>query len=224
LSKRGLIILVLGVLFGVYFFVVGYEFLEKENALWQKKVKAAKEEQRRCEARNARYRSFDQFRTSIRLPYASDLPPERWMQKFDTVRAGMSEPEVEIILGAPDFVRCVLSEKGDKFAGSYWQYEVAAARDVANDAENSSIAVEFGPDGRVEDKHARNMQPKPSPTPSATAAASATPVSAPASSATPTPAVLPSATPDVSVTPVAAPNATPTASATPAATASPSPQ
>jgi hypothetical protein len=222
LSKRGLIILVLGVLFGVYFFVVGYEFLEKENALWQKKVKAAKEEQRRCEARNARYRSFDQFRTSIRLPYASDLSPERWMQKFDTVRAGMSEPEVEIILGAPDFVRCVLTEKGDKFAGAYWQYEIAAARDVANDAENSSIAVQFGPDGRVEDKHALNLQPKPGPTPSATAAASATPVSSP-TSATPMPAMSPSSTPDASATPAATPSAMPGASATPAATASPSP-
>ena len=223
MSKRGLIIVVLGVLFGVYFFVVGYEFLEKENALFQKKVKAAKEEQRRCEARNAKYRSFDQFRTSIRLPYASDLPPERWMQKFDTVRAGMSEPEVEIILGAPDYVRCVLSEKGDKFAGSYWQYEIAAARNVANDAENSSLAVEFGPDGRVEDKHALNMQPKPTPMPSATAAASATPVSSPASSATP----MPAASPDVSTTPAAspgAPAALPEGSATPAATASPTPQ
>jgi hypothetical protein len=211
LSKRGVIILVLVVLFGVYFFVVGYEFLEKENALWQKKVKAAKEEQRRCEARLSKFRNFDQFRTSIRLPYTSDLPLERWQQQYNTVRAGMSEPEVEIIMGAPDYVRCVVSEKGDKFMGSYWQYEVAAARDVANDAENSAIMVQFGPDGKVQDKRELNMQPKPSPTPtlSPTPAASATPVSAP----------LPSAT----ATPAASPSAAPIPSASPAATASPTP-
>ena len=105
MSKRGLIILALVVLFGVYFFVVGYEFLEKENALFQKRVKAAKEEQRRCEARLSKFRNFDQFRTSLRLPYTSDLPLERWTQQYNTLRAGMSEPEVEIIMGAPDYVR-----------------------------------------------------------------------------------------------------------------------
>jgi hypothetical protein len=220
LSKRGVIILVLVVLFGVYFFVVGYEFLEKENALWQKKVKAAKEEQRRCEARLSKFRNFDQFRTSIRLPYTSDLPLERWQQQYNTVRAGMSEPEVEIIMGAPDYVRCVVSEKGDKFVGSTWQYEVAIAQDAANDSQNSAIQVVFAPDGKVQDKRELNMQPKPSPTPtlSPTPAASATPASAPSPGATPTPAASPTATPGASATPVASPQATP------AATASPTPQ
>jgi hypothetical protein len=218
LSKRGLIILGLVVLFGVYFFVVGYEFLEKENALWQKKVKTAKEEQRRCEARNAKYRNFDQFRTSIRLPYASDLPPERWMQKYNTLRAGMSEPEVEIIMGAPDYVRCAVNDKGDKFMGSYWQYEVAVARDAANNAENSALVVLFGPDGKVQDKRELNMQPKPSLPATATPAASAAPTNSPAAIATATPAASPSAPAGE------APAASPQGSATPAASASPSPQ
>jgi outer membrane protein assembly factor BamE (lipoprotein component of BamABCDE complex) len=198
-SKRGLIILGLVILFGVYFFVVGYEFLEKENALYQKKVKAAKDEQRRCEARNAKYRNFDQFRTSIRLPYTSDLPPERWMPKYDTVRAGMSESEVEIILGAPDYARCSLSEKSDRFVGSVWEYVVAVPQDITNNNQNSAIEVVFGPDGRLKDKSATNMQPKPGPTPSATA------------TATPTPSGMatPVASPEVSATPAATPTATP---------------
>lgn len=213
MSKRGVIILVLVVLFGVYFFVVGYEFLEKENALWQKKVKAAKDEQRRCEARLSKFRNFDQFRTSIRLPYTSDLPLERWQQQFNTLRAGMSESEVEIIMGAPDYARCTVSEKGDRFTGSIWQYELAIAQDAANDSQNSVIQVAFGPDGKVQDKRELNLQPKPSPTATPSPAASATPSSTPSPSGTPAPS--PSATPGASATPVTSPQATPAATASP---------
>ena len=173
MKKRGLILLGVLVLLGTYAMVVGYEFLEKENALWQKKVKAAKEEQRRCEARYSKYRNFDQFRTSVRLPYTSDLPLERWMRQYNTVRAGMSESEVEIILGAPDYARCDVTKQGDKFVGSTWLYAVVVPQDVANDSQNSGIQIVFGPDGKLTDKNAMNMQPKASPTPSA--AATATP-------------------------------------------------
>ncbi|HLY91913.1 MAG TPA: hypothetical protein VKQ89_01530 [Candidatus Angelobacter sp.] len=207
MSKRGLIILVLFVLFGVYFFVVGYEFLEKENALFQKRVKAAKEEQRRCEARLSKFRNFDQFRTSIRLPYASDLPLERWTQQYNTLRAGMSESEVEIIMGAPDYVECGLSKKGDQFLGSTWKYEVAVPADLAASGQNSEIDVSFEPDGKVKDKSAMNLQPKPSPTPSPTPAATVMPSSTPSPSATATPAASPTATPAASASP--APSATP---------------
>lgn len=209
MSKRGLIILAVLVLGGTWAFVVGYEFLEKENALWQQKVKAAKEDQRRCEARYAKFRNFDQFRTSIRLPYTSDLSLERWMQQYNTLRAGMSEAEVEIILGAPDYVRCDVSEKGDKFVGSTWQYEVAVPQDAANDSQNSVLRIVFSPDGKLADKSAVNMQPKPSPTPTATPVASPLPSASPVSSATPSP------TPEVSPQ-----QAAPAAAATP----SPTPQ
>ncbi len=215
MSKRGWIILGLLVLFGTYAFVVGYEFLEKENALWQKKVKAAREEQRRCQARLSKFRNFDQFRTSIRLPYASDLPLERWQQQYNTLRAGMSEPEVEIIMGAPDYVACELSKKGDEFLGATWNYEAAVPTDLAANGQNSEILVFFGPDGKLKDKREPNMDPKPSPTPTATPVASSTPVSTPSPSATATPAASPSATPAASASPAASP--------TPMATASPTP-
>jgi hypothetical protein len=218
-SKRGLIILGVIALVGTWLFVVGYEFLEKENALWQQKVKAAREDQRKCEARLSKFRNFDQFRTSIRLPYTSDLSPERWTQKFDTLRAGMSEAEVEIIMGAPDYVRCVVSEKGDAFMGSYWQYEIAIARDPANDAENSFIVATFGPDGKLQDKKALNMPPKPSPTPSAVQTTTPAETGSPAPSATPTPAAVSAATPTPVATPVPS-QATPSNAATP----SPTPQ
>ena len=224
MSKRALIILGVIVLVGTWAFVTGYEFLEKENALWQQRVKVAKEEQRRCEARNSKYRNFDQFRTGIRLPYTSDLPLERWMQQFNTLRAGMSEQEVEIVMGAPDYARCDVSEKGDKFVGSIWQYEVAVPQDVSNDGQNSVIRIVFSPEGKLADKNAMNMQPKPSPTPSAVQAAtpmpnsSATPVVSPQSSPA---AASPTATPATQ-----APVATPAASspqAAPSGTATPSP-
>ena len=205
MKKRSWFILGVVVLLGIWFMVVGYEFLEKENALYQKRMKAAKDEQHRCEARNAKYRNYDQFRTSIRLPYASDLSPERWLHQYDTLRAGMSESEVEIILGAPDYARCVLSEKGDKFVGSVWEYVVAVPQDITNTNQNSAIEIAFGPDSRIKDKTAMNLQPKASPTSSAMATATPTPIG------TATPAALP----DVSATPAA--TTSPTPSATPEA-------
>ena len=217
MKKRGFVIAGVAVLLGAWLMVIGYEFLEKENALWQKKVKAAKEDQQRCAARYSKYRNYDQFRTSIRLPYTSDLPLESWMRQFNTLRAGMSESEVEIIMGAPDYARCDVSEKGEKFVGSVWQYAVAVPQDPANDGQNSVLRIVFGPDGKLMDKNAMNMQPKPSPTPTPTPAAmpesSPSPLASPAPSAAP--AMAPSSTPSV-----AAPQAIPSATATP----SPTPQ
>jgi len=206
-KKRGLIILGIVVLVGAWLMVIGYEFLEKENALFQKKVKAAKEDQQRCAARNSKYRNFDQFRTSIRIPYTSDLPPERWMHQFGTLHAGMSESEVAIILGAPDYAQCALSMKGDQFLGSSWKYEIAVPTELAANGQNSEIEIFFGPDGKVTDKNAVNMQPKPSPTPAATA----TPEVAQPPLAAPSPSATPSGTPVLSEspTPVAAPSPTP---------------
>src|SRR5690349_10107022 len=188
--------------------VIGYEFLERENALFQKRVKAAKEEQQRCTARNSKYRNYDQFRTSIRLPYTSDLPAGRWMHQYDTLRAGMSESEVEIILGAPDYARCDVNKDGDKFVGSEWRYAVAIPQDMANDSQNSGIQIVFGPDGKLTDKNAMNMQPKPSPTPTPLASITPPPSEVPSPSATPSPTATPQPTP-VNATPAAVPSATP---------------
>jgi hypothetical protein len=222
-KKRGLVILSVVVLLGAWLMVVGYEFLEKENARFQKSVKAAKEEQQRCAARNSKYRNYDQFRTSIRLPYTSDLSSERWMHQYDTLHAGMSESEVEIILGAPDYARCDLSKQGDKFVGSTWMYAVAVPQDVANNSQNSGIQIVFGPDGKLTDKNAMNMQPKASPTPSAVATPTpSVPTSAgtPPQDATPSPTTTPQPTPSVNATPAIEPSATPMTTATP----SPTPQ
>ena len=222
MKKRGLVILSVVVLLGAWLMVVGYEFLEKENARFQKNVKAAKEEQQRCAARNSKYRTYDQFRTSIRVPYTSDLSLERWMRQYDTVRAGMSESEVEIILGAPDYARCDVTKLGDKFVGSTWVYAVAVPQDVANDSQNSGIQIVFGPDGKLTDKNAMNMQAKPSPTatpvPVATPNPSASPLGTPAQDATPQP------TPSVNSTPAIAPSATPVTAPPATATPSPTPQ
>jgi hypothetical protein len=211
-KKRGVVTLAVVVLLGAWLMVIGYEFLERENALFQKRVKAAKEDQQRCAARYSKYRNFDQFRTSIRVPYTSDLSLERWMRQFNTLRAGMSESEVEIVMGAPDYARCDVTKQGDKFVGSAWQYAVAVPQDLANDGQNSSIQIVFGPDGKLTDKNAVNMQPKPTPTPTA--------VATPTPESSPSPAASPTATPAVSSTPVSPSPAAPSATATP----SPAPQ
>ena len=227
MKKRGLVILAVVVLLGAWLMVVGYEFLEKENARFQKNVKAAKEEQQRCAARNSKYRNYDQFRTSIRLPYTSDLAAERWMHQYDTLRASMSESEVEIILGAPDYARCDVNKQGDKFVGSTWMYAVAVPQDVANDSQNSGIQIVFGPDGKLTDKNAMNMQAKPSPTPSAVATpAPSAPVSAatPPQDATPSQTATPQPPPNVNATPAVVPSATPVTAPSATATPSPTPQ
>jgi outer membrane protein assembly factor BamE (lipoprotein component of BamABCDE complex) len=208
-KKRGLIILGIVVLVGAWLMVIGYEFLEKEHALFQKRVKAAKEDQQRCVARLSKFRNFDQFRTSIRLPYTSDLPPERWMQQYGTLRAGMSESEVGIIMGAPDYASCDLSKENDRFIGSAWHYQVSVQSDLTNEKDSSGIMVLFGPDGRLKDKFATNMEPKPSPT--ATPVATATPESTASPVSSPAPAATPAASPQ---------QAAPTGAATP----SPTPQ
>jgi hypothetical protein len=226
-KKRGLVILSVVVLLGAWLMVVGYEFLEKENARFQKSVKAAKEEQQRCAARNSKYRNYDQFRTSIKVPYTSDLSLERWMHQYDTLRAGMSESEVEIILGAPDYARCDVSKQGDKFVGSTWMYAVSVPKDVANDSENSGLQIVFGPDGKLTDKNTMNMQPKPSPTttPVATATPSGpTSAGTPVQDATPSPTATPQPTPNVNATPAAVPSATPVTAPSATATPSPTPQ
>jgi outer membrane protein assembly factor BamE (lipoprotein component of BamABCDE complex) len=228
-KKRGLVILGVVVLLGAWLMVIGYEFLEKENALLQKRVKAAKEEQQRCTARNSKYRNYDQFRTSIRLPYTSDLPVGRWMHQYDTLRAGMSESEVEIILGAPDYARCDVNKDGDKFVGSTWMYAVAVPQDMANDSQNSGIQIVFGPDGKVTDKNVMNMEAKPSPAPSAAATPAPSvpaPTSTPPQDATPSPTATPQPTPNVNATPAIEPSATPVTAppqVIPSATATPTP-
>jgi outer membrane protein assembly factor BamE (lipoprotein component of BamABCDE complex) len=210
--------------------VVGYEFLEKENARFQVSVKAAKDEQQRCQARNSKYRTYDQFRTSVRLPYTSDLSLESWMRQYNTVRAGMSESEVEIILGAPDYTQCDVTKLSDKFVGSTWMYAVAVPQDVANDSQNSGIKVVFNPDGKLIDKSGINMQPKPSPTPTPVAAATPPPAEVPSPSATPAQAGTPVATatpaPNSNATPAAVPSSTPPPQtiSSPTATPSPTPQ
>jgi hypothetical protein len=223
-KKRGLVILGVVVLLGAWLMVVGYEFLEKENARFQKNVKAAKEEQQRCAARNSKYRNYDQFRTSIRLPYTSDLSLERWMRQYDTVRAGMSESEVEIILGAPDYARCDVTKLGDKFVGSTWVYAVAVPQDVANDSQNSGIQIVVGLDGKLTDKNAMNMQAKPSPTPSAVATVTPPPSEVPSPSATPSPTATLQPTPSSTATPAIAPSAAPVTAPSATATPSPTPQ
>ncbi len=224
MKKRGLVILSVVVLLGAWLMVVGYEFLQKENARFQKNVKAAKEEQQRCAARNSKYRTYDQFRTSIRVPYTSDLSLERWMRQYDTVRAGMSESEVEIILGAPDYARCDVTKLGDKFVGSTWVYAVAVPQDVANDSQNSGIQIVFGPDGKLTDKNAMNMQPKPSPTPTPVLVATPPPSEVPSPSAMPSPTATPQPTPSVNATPAIVPSATPVTAPSATATPSPTPQ
>ena len=144
------------------------------------------------------------------------------MHQYDTLHAGMSESEVEIILGAPDYARCDVSKQGDKFVGSTWMYAVAVPQDVANDSQNSGIQIVFGPEGKMTDKNAMNMHTKASPTPSPVATATATPSPTGSPAADVTPQAI--ATPSPTTTPAVVPSATPPTAPSATATPSPTPQ
>src|SRR5258708_11112311 len=134
-----------------------YEFLDKESVLRKKDVKAALVEQRRCEGRYSKFRSYEQFRARFKVPFVSDLAQERWAEQFSSLRDGMHESEVERILGTHDYARCDLNKEGDRFVGSKWQYEIFVPQDFANESQNSGIEILFGPDGKLKEKNAANM-------------------------------------------------------------------
>jgi len=183
--------------------VIVNEFLHNESVLRKKDVKAALVEQKRCEGRYLKFRSYEQFRARLKVPFVSDLAPERWAEQFSSLRDGMREHEVEKILGAPDYARCNLSKEGDRFVGSKWQYEISVPQDLANDSQNNAIEILFGPDGKLKEKNAANMQSKPNPV--AVPSPVSAPVVVPLSTSTPAPAVTrePSAMPATSSTPTA---------------------
>ena len=116
-------------------------------------------------------------------------------------------------MGAPDYAPCDLAKDGGKFVGSMWQCAVAVPQDPANDgSQDGSIQIMFGPDGKVMDKSAMNMQPSPTPTPSPVATPTPDSAQSPAASPTPIAIATPSAIPVVTATPA---NECDSASATP---------
>jgi hypothetical protein len=179
-SKRGWSTLGVIALLGIWLFVAGYWFLEKKHALWQKRVNAAKEEQRRCEIRNMRFK-ITANRVLTAPPAIPDVWARIWTDAFNRVREGQSETDVEEILGQPLYTRCDVNHAGDKFEGSVWQYTIALPPNMVNSIKNNTIQIEFGPDGKVVDKsmmHVVNLYMKPSLSPSGTATPAGSPVTA----------------------------------------------
>ena len=176
MSKRGWFILGVMALLGL---VVIYRFLEKEH---EKKVNAAKEEQGRCEARNARFRlATHRAMTDVVVVAPPNLSTQVWMQALERVREGQSEAEVEETLGQPIYTRCDVNQAGDRFEGSVWQYTMWMAPDMVNSIKDNTIQIVFGPDGKVEEKsmmHVENLYMKPGLSPSGTATPAGSPAAA----------------------------------------------
>jgi hypothetical protein len=166
MSKRGWIILGAVALLGI---VVVYRLLEKKH---EKRVDAAKEEQRHCEARNARFKIATHREVTDVVVAIPNLWTQVWIKAFERVREGQKEAEVEEILGQPVYTRCDVNQAGDSFEGSIWQYTMWMPPDMPNNLKNNTIQIEFGPDGRVQDKSMINvvtLHMRPSPSPSAAA-------------------------------------------------------
>jgi hypothetical protein len=182
MSKRGWFIFGGTALLGIELCVAGYKFLEKE---WQKKVEVAKQEQRRCAARYARFKTPVPVRVLTGPPRLPDVWKRIWTDAFDRVREGQSEAEVEEVLGQPIYTRCDVDQAGDRFEGSVWQYTMWMPPDTQDNHKNNTIQIKFGHDGRVQDKSMMNvvtLYRKPVPLPSATATPPANGTATPAGS------------------------------------------
>lgn len=168
MTKRGWFIRGVTALLGIWICIASYQLLERE---WQKKGKAAKEEQGRCEARYARFKT-PLVRRLVAPPAIPDVWARIWTDAFNRVREGQSEAEIEGILGQPVYTRCDVNHAGDRFEGSVWQYTIVMPPNEPNNVQNNTIQIVFGPDGKVKDKgmmHVEFLYMKPPPSPSAAA-------------------------------------------------------
>jgi len=154
-GKRGWFTLGVIALVATWMFVAADRFLEKKHALWRERVKAAKEEQRRCEDRNLRFK-ITTNRVLTGPPAIPDVWARIWADAFNRVREGQSDADVEAILGQPIYTRCDVNDAGDKFEGSVWRYTIVLPN-MVNSVKNNTIQIGFGPDGKVEDKSMMNV-------------------------------------------------------------------
>jgi hypothetical protein len=137
--------------------VGGYSVLKWQSGWQAKKVEAAAA-YRNCASRYGKYRNYGQYHASLKIPYGSTVPQQEWARRYRSVHFGMSENEVERIMGVPDYAQCGMSKEGTRFPGSFWSYQVEVQEDNVNYSKNSWIEIFFGPDGRFLRKGAINIQ------------------------------------------------------------------
>lgn len=133
-----------------------YRFLKWQSG-WQARKVEAEAAYRSCVTRYKTYRSYEQYHAALKIPYVSTLPQQEWAKRYRSLHLGMSESEVERVMGAPDYARCEMSKEGDR-SGSSWSYEVEVEEDDINYKRNRWIEILFGPDGKLNDKDAVNIQ------------------------------------------------------------------
>lgn len=141
---------------------MGYRALNWQ-AGWQAKRVKANDAYQRCAARYTKYRTFEQYHVQLHLPYNSPVSQNEWAQRFNRLHTGMSEQEVEDIMGAPDFARCGMNKEGTRFTGSEWNYEIVVQVDEVNYKKNSWIEIFFDGSGKIRAKDAVNVKGIPNP-------------------------------------------------------------
>ncbi len=156
------------VLVGALLLVVAYWFL-KWDALERAQVNRAAAALRICQIRYMKYPNYEQYHAKLKLPQVSAVSQQEWAKRFQHLKIGMAEEEVERLMDEPDYAQCYMSKEGTRFRGSGWVYEVVVQEDGANDKKNSLIHILFDPDGKLKDKDAFNIEgvsskPVPQPT------------------------------------------------------------
>ncbi len=136
--------------------VSGYSVLKWQSGWQAKKVEAAVA-YRNCVSRYGKYRSYDQYHATLKIPYVSAVPQQEWAKRYRSVHFGMSESEVEQVMGVPDYARCGMNKEGTRVVSS-WTYQPEVQVDLVNYTKNRWIELSFAYGGRLNNKDAVNIQ------------------------------------------------------------------
>jgi type II secretory pathway pseudopilin PulG len=148
--KRVLAVLVIVTISGLVL-VKGYRFA-KSQIERSAKIRSAEKAYQSCNSRYKNYRSRDQYYAALRIPYVSPLSQREWSTRVRGLHVGISEPEVEKIIGLPDYAQCWINkERTREF--SVWVYAVRMIDENLSYNKNTWVEIIFGPDGHAMQLH-----------------------------------------------------------------------
>jgi hypothetical protein len=134
----------------------GYRFLKWQSG-WQARKVEAEAAYRSCVARYKIYRSYEQYHAALKIPYVSNMPQQEWAKRYRSLHLGMSESEVEQVMGVPDYAGCGMNKEGTRVV-AYWTYEAQVQEDLVNYAKNRWIDLSFDYGGTLKNTDAVNIQ------------------------------------------------------------------
>jgi len=102
-------------------------------------------------AHDANMRTYEQWRDSVRFPYAaSEVRKEQIVRNFDRVGVGSTKQDFVAALGEPDFEEEMYPKEPDRPCIGYaLTYYLEKPADVVNEKRDKRIEAFFSPDGKA---------------------------------------------------------------------------